>query len=172
MTKNHHPENHPRPRIVHRNGKIARIKRRGIKKFLRNDLYINSLRLSWWYLILTIGFFYVLINLIFAGLYLIQDGGVKNLQPGSFSDAFFFSVQTLATIGYGTMSPVTIFANILVTIEALIGLGSLAIVAGIIFSRIFSFIFDNGSFCVLVQLYLTLAFLLSLKKPFCCSYIF
>ena len=123
-------------RIVHRNGKMARVKRRGVKKFLRSELYINTLRSSWWYLIFTIVSIYILVNSVFAGLYLIEDGAIENMRPGSFADAFYFSVQTLATIGYGKMSPVTNFAHFLVAVEALIGLFSLAIVAGVIFSKV------------------------------------
>ena len=48
---------------------------------------------------------------------------------------FFFSVQTMATIGYGKMEPVTLFSNILVSIEALTGLLALALMTGLVFSK-------------------------------------
>ncbi len=67
---------------------------------------------------------------------MLEDGSIENAAAGSFKDAFFFSVQTLATIGYGKMAPVTTFANILVTIEALTGLSGLAVATGVIFSKI------------------------------------
>jgi inward rectifier potassium channel len=123
-------------RIVNRDGKAVKMKRSGIKRISRNDLYVNSLASSWFGLIFAIVLFYTIINTIFAGLYLIQDGAIENARAGSFKDAFFFSVQTLATIGYGKMVPATSFANILVAIEALVGLSGLAVVTGVIFSKI------------------------------------
>lgn len=133
---NHYHKISRSSRIVHRDGKMARIKRSGIKRISRNDIYINSLSSSWLRLIFVIILFYVIINSIFAALYLIEDGGIENARVGSFQDAFFFSVQTLATIGYGKMAPVTTFTNILVTIEALMGLSGLAVATGVIFSKI------------------------------------
>ena len=65
----------------------------------------------------------------------MQPGSIDNAGPGSFADAFFFSVQTMATIGYGVMSPATRYANLLVTIESLLGMASFAVAAGLIFAR-------------------------------------
>jgi inward rectifier potassium channel len=71
---------------------------------------------------------------VFAvGYYL--DGGVENARYRSFADMFFFSVQTMATIGYGKMVPVTMFSNILVSIEALTGLLALALMTGLVFAK-------------------------------------
>ncbi len=133
---NYHPKISGSSRIVHRDGKVVRIKRSGIKRIARNDLYVNSLSSSWRRLIFAIILFYITINSIFAGLYLLEEGGIENARAGSFQDAFFFSVQTLATIGYGKMAPITTFTNILVTIEALMGLSGLAVATGVIFSKI------------------------------------
>jgi apolipoprotein N-acyltransferase len=68
------------------------------------------------------GLAYVLFNLAFALLYWLQDGSIARAPSGSFADAFFFSVQTMATIGYGEMHPATLYANLLVTVEVLVGL--------------------------------------------------
>jgi inward rectifier potassium channel len=65
----------------------------------------------------------------------VLDGGVDNARPGSFTDAFFFSVQTMATIGYGTMAPRSFTSNVLVSIEAMSGLTALAVVTGLVFAR-------------------------------------
>ena len=73
-------------------------------------------------------------NTLFALLYVI-GGGVENARPGSFADAYFFSVQTMATIGYGKMTPESAFANIVVTFEALVGLVGLALATGLMFSK-------------------------------------
>ncbi|MBU6140061.1 MAG: ATP-sensitive inward rectifier potassium channel 10 [Proteobacteria bacterium] len=123
-------------RIIHHDGKAVRVKRSGVKKFLRSDFYATSVSSSWLRLIVTIIILYTLLNSIFAGLYLLEDGAIENAKSGSFADAFFFSVQTLATIGYGKMAPATNFANILVTVEALTGLAGLAVATGVIYSKI------------------------------------
>ncbi len=78
---------------------------------------------------------YVAINTLFAWGYLIGGDCIANADPGSFSDAFFFSVQTLTSIGYGAMYPTTIYADILVTIEALVGIVGIALMTGLAFSK-------------------------------------
>lgn len=74
------------------------------------------------------------LNAIFAGLF-VWTGGVENAAPGSFKDAFFFSVQTMATIGYGAMYPHSDGAQVLVVIESMVGLVVTAIATGLVFVR-------------------------------------
>ena len=98
------------------------------------DLYHFLVTSSWPALIGLIAAIFTVANLLFAtGYYL--DGGIENARPGSFADAFFFSVQTMATIGYGKMVPVSMFTNILVSIEALSGLVALALMTGLVFAK-------------------------------------
>jgi inward rectifier potassium channel len=78
---------------------------------------------------------YVLTNIVFACLYLLGGDCIAAAQPGSFGDAFFFSVQTMATIGYGAMAPKTTYAHFLVTLEALTGLFGIALATGIVFAK-------------------------------------
>ncbi len=78
---------------------------------------------------------YVAGNAVFALLYLLGGDGIANAQPGSFLDAFFFSVQTVASIGYGAMYPKTVYANTLVTIEALVSLVGVPVMTGLAFAR-------------------------------------
>jgi inward rectifier potassium channel len=99
-----------------------------------DDLYHYLLTASWPLLIGLIAGLFVLANLIFAVGYYV-DGGVENTHSGSFLDMFFFSIQTMATIGYGKMEPITLFSNILVAIEALCGLLGLAMMTGLVFSK-------------------------------------
>ena len=134
--KTHHPKVSNNSRLVRRDGNKNQIKRSGIKRISRNDFYVNTLSSSWLRLIVAIVLIYIFMNSVFASLYLMQPGSIENAKPGSFFDAFFFSVQTLATIGYGKMAPATNFSNILVTIEALMGLSGLAIATGVIFTKI------------------------------------
>lgn len=99
-----------------------------------SDLYFFLTTISWPVLLFIIVVLFAVTNCLFALGYLI-DGGVANARTGSFTDAFFFSVQTMATIGYGVMAPKSFFTNVLVSIEALSGLTSLAIVTGLVFAR-------------------------------------
>lgn len=78
---------------------------------------------------------YVTVNALFACLYLLQPSSLKGARPGSFADAFFFSVQTFASIGYGVISPQTTYAGILMTLEAILSLLAIAWVTGLAFAR-------------------------------------
>jgi inward rectifier potassium channel len=78
---------------------------------------------------------YLVLNGVFATLYLLEPGSIVNAKPGSYGDAFWFSVQTYATIGFGVMSPATTYAHILVTLESFFGLFSLAIGTGLVFAK-------------------------------------
>lgn len=78
---------------------------------------------------------YLGLNGLFALAYMACGDGIENARPGSFGDAFFFSVQTMATIGYGRMVPISVLANILVTAEAGVGLFGVAVAAALMFAR-------------------------------------
>ncbi|MGI0489907.1 ion channel [Pantanalinema rosaneae CENA516] len=99
------------------------------------DLYHLLLKMSWGGFISLIVVAYLMGNTLFALAYLAGGDCIANAQPGSFPDAFFFSVQTMATIGYGAMYPKTSYANILVAIEALVGLLGVALATGLMFAR-------------------------------------
>ena len=98
------------------------------------DFYHHLMTASWPYLLFLITAAFAVINCLFAVAYLL-DGGVENARPGSFADMFFFSVQTMATMGYGKLAPATLIANLLMSVEALSGLVSLALVTGLIFAK-------------------------------------
>jgi inward rectifier potassium channel len=78
---------------------------------------------------------YMLLNGLFAVAYLAGGDCLDGARPGDFSDAFFFSVQTLASIGYGAIHPKTFYANSIVTIEAIASLLLIAVVTGLAFAR-------------------------------------
>ncbi|WP_448269110.1 ion channel [Nostoc sp. DSM 114159] len=99
------------------------------------DPYHLLLTIPWIGFLLLICTFYITINALFALAYSIGGDCIANAQPGSFLDLFFFSVQTLASIGYGAMYPKTTYANIIVTIEAMIGLVGIAVMTGLAFAR-------------------------------------
>ena len=99
------------------------------------DPYHLLLTLPWpWFLgLVSLG--YVVSNALFAVAYLIGGDGIANARPGNFFDAFFFSIQTMASIGYGAMYPKSDYANTLVAIESLVGLMGLAMGTGLAFAR-------------------------------------
>ena len=99
------------------------------------DLYHGLLTVRWTGFFGLLALSYLVFNVIFAVLYLLAGGGIGNARPGSFGDAFFFSVQTMATIGYGQMYPQSLAANLLVCLEVLLGMSGLALATGVIFAR-------------------------------------
>ncbi|MEM9273211.1 MAG: ion channel [Cyanobacteria bacterium P01_F01_bin.143] len=99
------------------------------------DLYHWLLVINWWQFLLLLSVFYFFVNVVFACAYLTTNGGIANANPDSFIDAFFFSVQSLSTIGYGAMYPKTLYAQILVTFEVLVGLILVAMATGLMFAR-------------------------------------
>ncbi len=100
------------------------------------DFYHGVLTIPWWVFYICLVGVYLGANLIFATLYWLDPGGVAGARPHSFIDNFFFSVETISTIGYGVMTPKSLFANGVMTAEAFTGLGMVAIATGIIFSRV------------------------------------
>jgi inward rectifier potassium channel len=90
--------------------------------------------MPWWGALGCIVVAYVALNAVFAVGYLV-GGGVTNARPHSFADAFFFSVQTMGTVGYGAMFPTSTFANLLVVAESVTGLIVTALATGLVFSK-------------------------------------
>ena len=109
--------------------------KRGGTRYDWRDPYHIAVSLSW------PGFaaFFVLaeltLNLLFAALYLLQPGSVANAKPGSIADAFFFSLETLATVGYGVMAPATLYGHIVSAVEIIVGMAFVAIMTGLTFVR-------------------------------------
>jgi inward rectifier potassium channel len=99
-----------------------------------DDFYHQLMISSWPFLLLEVVGAITVVNCLFALGYLVS-GGIEHARRGSFADAFFFSVQTMATIGYGKMVPANILANLLASAEALTGLLAFALVTGLVFSK-------------------------------------
>jgi inward rectifier potassium channel len=125
---------HRAPRIVQRE-RSDRVVGIGLANPWLGDLYHHLLILPWWAFLLGLSGVYLSLNVLFALLYLLGDGAIANARPGFLSDAFFFSVETLSTIGYGQMSPATLYGNVVMTVEAMFGLALFAVAAGLMFAR-------------------------------------
>ena len=99
------------------------------------DLYHLLMTTRWPSIFAGFGCFFVLFNLIFAAAYALQPGDLANLNPPNYWGDFFFSVETLATVGYGDMHPQTPYAHVVASLEIFTGLMSLALMTGMIFAR-------------------------------------
>jgi inward rectifier potassium channel len=118
---------------LRRGQRMAVVKGQDKGRFL--DFYHDILTVSWPLFFAQLLAAFIIVNLIFAMFYVIDRGGIINARPGSFTDAFFFSVQTLGTLGYGVMAPRTLYTNLLVTAESFSGILTIALFTGIIFAR-------------------------------------
>ncbi|MGE5047252.1 MAG: ion channel [Deltaproteobacteria bacterium] len=98
------------------------------------DLYHELLRAPWWLTLLSIAAAVLAVNVLFAVVFVLT-GGIANARHGSFADAFFFSVQTLGTIGYGAMYPQTLAAHLAVTAESIVSLVAVGLATGLIFTK-------------------------------------
>src|SRR5439155_18496341 len=99
-----------------------------------SDVYHHLLRAPWWLDLLGVSGLFLLLNLLFALGY-VSVGGVAGARPGSLGDHFFFSVQTMGTIGYGVMHPLSAAAEALVTAEVIVGVSLVALSSGILFAK-------------------------------------
>jgi inward rectifier potassium channel len=106
----------------------------GRRRWGVRDAYHFLISAPWWLDLALITGTFLGANLVFATAYAVL-GGVANARPNSFADAFFFSVQTMGTIGYGAMYPVSLSANLLVTCEAVFGLVLTALATGLVFAK-------------------------------------
>ena len=107
----------------------------GLRRFDLRDPYHFAVSLSWPSFILAMIGCWLAINLVFALLYVLSPGDVVNARPGSFGDVFFFSIETLATVGYGVMAPATLYGHIVSAAEIVTGTAFTAIVTGLLFVR-------------------------------------
>lgn len=129
-----------RRRLLNRDGTFN-VRREGLPLFASLSAYHYLLNISWTKFLGYVGASYVACNAIFAAAYLLcGPDALFGMNPVDgpaehFATAFFFSVHTLATIGYGSIHPQNLGANIVVTVEALAGLIGFSFVAGIVFAR-------------------------------------
>jgi len=107
----------------------------GASRFAWDDPYYLVLAMSWQAFLGAVLALFIGVNVIFAGLYWAIPGAVGNARPGSFGDAFFFSVETLATVGYGEMTPAGRYGHTIAAAEIFVGMFLTALVTGAFFAR-------------------------------------
>jgi inward rectifier potassium channel len=127
-----------RARLLNRDGTFN-VRRNNLSAFHPYNAYNTLLSLPVPRLLALMAAGYVATNVLFASLYWLAGpgavSGAADSPLGRFEDCVFFSVQTLATIGYGKLVPHTRAANVLVGVEALVGLLGFAILSGLLFAR-------------------------------------
>jgi inward rectifier potassium channel len=106
----------------------------GVPRTPFRDFYHLFLRARWSGALGTIVAVDLVLNALFGTVF-FAIGGVANVRPGSFADAFYFSVQTLGTLGYGAMYPVSHAANLVVVVESVTGLLGTALATGLVFAK-------------------------------------
>lgn len=110
-------------------------RKKGVSRFDMRDPYHFAVALTWPQFLATLLAIYLLVNVVFATLFWLIPGAVANARPHNFGDAFFFSIETLATVGYGDMYPMTLYGHVIASIEIVCGLGFTAILTGLTFVR-------------------------------------
>lgn len=98
------------------------------------DFYHGVLTMPWSVFFLALAGFFIGLNALFAAFYVVDPYGIANARPGSYWDAFLFSVQTIGSIN-STMIARSNYANIVVSTEAFVGIVNMALVTGVVFAR-------------------------------------
>jgi inward rectifier potassium channel len=126
-------------RLTNKDGSVNVVKT-GISFWQRLSLYHTLLRLPRLRFLLVVFLFYTTLNVFFATIYVLI--GIEHLRGidgtdtlTQFQQAFFFSSQTLTTVGYGHISPVGLWANIVASLESFLGILSFAMVTGLLYGR-------------------------------------
>ena len=107
----------------------------GLAEPFLGDFYHRAMTVSWPVFFASFAAIFFLANCVFAVIYSLGHDPIANARPGNLLDLFFFSIETLATVGYGDMHPQTIYGHAVATGEIFTGISGLAVVTGLVFSR-------------------------------------
>ncbi|HNP49050.1 MAG TPA: ion channel [Bacteroidia bacterium] len=126
-------------RLMNKDGS-SNVRRTGLPFFKSMSIYQTLITMPWWKFNLIVFFFYITVNLFFALIYYFVDpshlnGMVYENEMQKFSEVFFFSAQSLTTVGYGRLNPTGYFDSTLASIESLIGLLGFALATGLLYGR-------------------------------------
>jgi low temperature requirement protein LtrA len=118
-----------------RSGALRETVRKGTPSDMRRDFYFFFIEGTWTRMLGVFAFLYVVGNVAFAGLFMLQPDCLADGAATRFGSAFAFSVQTMATIGYGVLHPVTAYGDFIVTVEAGVSLLAVALATGLMFAK-------------------------------------
>jgi inward rectifier potassium channel len=107
----------------------------GFRRVVFHDMFHYFMTITWPQLFATFAVFFLTFDALFGCAYYFVPGCIANLSPPGFAGAFFFSVETLATVGYGDMHPQTFYGHTVAMVEIFVGLMSLAVITGLMFAR-------------------------------------
>jgi inward rectifier potassium channel len=132
------PDDRRRPFPPHRRiplGSGTFVVTHGLKAPFGLDLYHRALTVRWRVFFVVAAILFLILNAVFGLIFLAGDHAIANQSPPGFLGAFFFSVETLATVGYGDMHPGSVYGHTVATIEIFLGMSGVALVTGLIFAR-------------------------------------
>jgi inward rectifier potassium channel len=107
----------------------------GLRHSFWRDLHHHALTAPWPLFFAGAALVFLACNFVFASLYMLGDDPIANARPGSLLDYFFFSIETFATVGYGDMHPRTTYGHLIAAAGAFVGVCSLALTTGLVFTR-------------------------------------
>jgi len=123
----------PRPQHIRLGNR--EIEARGLAGGFWSDLYYRSMTVSWPGFFASAATIFLVLNGGFAFIYFLGDRPIANAVPGRFLDLLYFSIETLATVGYGDMHPQTDYGHLVATVEIFTGMSFLAVMTGLVFAR-------------------------------------
>ena len=107
----------------------------GLDNGFWSDLHHRAITVGWPAFFMAAALIFSSFNCFFAVLYALGDKPIANVAPGSFLGLLYFSIETLATVGYGDMHPQTHYGHLIATIEIFTGMSLLAVMTGLVFAR-------------------------------------
>ena len=127
------PTPEPRPQLIRLGSR--EIEARGLAGGFWSDLYYRSMTVSWPGFFASAAAIFIVLNGAFALVYSLGDRPIANAVPGRFLDLLYFSIETLATVGYGDMHPQSDYGHLVATVEIFTGMSFLAVMTGLVFAR-------------------------------------
>jgi inward rectifier potassium channel len=111
------------------------VEARGLAGGFWSDLYYRSMTVSWPGFFASAAAIFIVLNTGFAFVFALGDRPIANAVPGRFLDLLYFSIETLATVGYGDMHPQSDYGHLVATVEIFTGMSFLAVMTGLVFAR-------------------------------------
>jgi inward rectifier potassium channel len=108
---------------------------RGLARGFGTDLYYRAMTVSWPGFFGSAAVIFLMLNGVFATIFFLGKDPIANATPGRFLDLLYFSIETLATVGYGDMHPQTDYGHLVATVEIFSGMSFLAVMTGLVFAR-------------------------------------